>query len=118
MFKLFKKKPAEFRKLVPPMGYCFATDEITKGGKRVGYMYRDIVKKIKAVDSGWRFFSGEETDEYANDPKNVSMYEVNTIANYDSDIIPFLGSGYGTAFGRNSKTGKFIKEDLRPPPDE
>ena len=31
------------------------------------------------VDSGWRFFSGFETDEYVNNPKNIEVYDVNTI---------------------------------------
>jgi hypothetical protein len=43
-------------------------------------------------DTGWRFFSGYESDDYVNDPDNLEIYQVNTIANYDPDIIPFLDS--------------------------
>ena len=118
MCKLFKKKASEIKRLIPPMGYCFATNLITVSGEKVGYMYREMPAKDKAQDSGWRFFSGEETDECANDSKNVSMYEVNTIANYDPDIIPLVDSNYGVAFGRDVKTGKFVKEDFHPLQDE
>ncbi len=59
-----------------------ATDHITVDGHRVGYMYRE--QGDFEVDSGWRFFSGLESDEYANDPENLTFYDVNT--------IPCLGS--------------------------
>ncbi len=41
-------------------------------------------------DSGWRFFAGDESEEYLADPANVEIYDVNTIANYDPEIVPFL----------------------------
>ena len=118
MWKLFKKKDLELKELIAPMGYCFATDEITKNGKKIGYMYRDISNRLDNGDSGWRFFSGEETDEYVNNPNNIKLFEVNTIANFDPDIIPFLTSDFGVAFGRNIKTGKFAKEEFHPSKDE
>ena len=33
---------------------------------------------------------GRETDEYANDVNNVGVYSLNTICNYDPDILPLL----------------------------
>jgi hypothetical protein len=56
-------------------------------------------------DSGWRFFSGTETDEFANDPRNVSIYDVNTIANYDPEIVPLLAAPTGSAFAREPLSG-------------
>lgn len=61
-------------------------------------MYRE--EPDGAYDSGWRFFSGEETQEYVDDPNNIMVYDVNTIANYDPAIIPYLDSPYGSAFRR------------------
>jgi hypothetical protein len=67
-------------------------------------------------DSGWRFMSGLESDEYLNDPDNLAIYDVNTIANYDPDIIPFLDAPIGSAFERNSGSGQFRRvEDWSPP---
>lgn len=57
------------------------------------------------LDSGWRFFSGEETQAYVDDPQNLSLYDVNTIANYDRDIIPLLDTPMGSAFERDSQGG-------------
>jgi hypothetical protein len=77
--KRFKLQADEFRPLAPGLRGCFATDHITAEGLRVGYMYRE--RRDEAWDSGWRFFSGQESDEYANDPANLAIYDVNTIAN-------------------------------------
>jgi hypothetical protein len=62
-------------------------------------MYRE--NPDNDVDSGWRFFAGDETDDYANDPENIAIYDVNTIANYDPGIIPLLGAPHGSAFERH-----------------
>jgi hypothetical protein len=103
MFKLSKD---QIKPLVRKMGGCFATNMITMEGKKVNFMYRETPKK-DMPDSGWRFFSGHENDDYINDPNNTQIYEVNTIANYDPDIIPFLESPYNSVFERNRDTGEF-----------
>ncbi|MCP1224867.1 DUF2185 domain-containing protein [Sebaldella sp. S0638] len=83
---------------------CFATDRITVSGEKVGYMYREIPDFDG--DSVWRFTAGDETDEYMENPDNSGIYHLNTIANYDTDIIPFLMSGINTAFMRD-ENGEF-----------
>ena len=102
--KKFRLKANEIKDLKISLGACFATDKITVEGKKVNFMYRQ--KSDNAQDSGWRFFSGEESEEYTNDPNNTSIFDVNTIANYDSSIIPFLDSSSGSVFERNQKTGQ------------
>lgn len=52
------------------------------------------------MDSGWRFFSGTESQEEIDNPENVEIYDVNTIANYDVTIIPYLHTESDTAFER------------------
>ncbi len=51
--------------------------------------------------------AGTETDDYMQDSNNIDIYDVNTIANYDPDIIPFLDSPFETAFEGNEETGEF-----------
>ena len=58
-------------------------------------------------DSGWRFFEGDEAQNYVDDPSNLGMYDVNTIANYDSEIIPLLQAPEGSAFERD-ESGAFV----------
>jgi hypothetical protein len=55
-------------------------------------------------DSGWRFFCGDESEAYCDDPANFAIYEVNTIANYDQKIVPFLEAPNGTAFIRENES--------------
>src|SRR6185436_8280418 len=108
--KRFKLRADLIKPLINRMGGCFATDYITVDGSPVGYMYREAPDHD--VDSGWRFFSGKETEQYTNDPDNSGIYEVNTIANYDPAIIPFLSAPIGSAFGRVSGTDKFEPEEF------
>lgn len=90
---------------------CIATDKITVEGFKIGYMYREKPNP-KYPDSGWRFFQGEESDEYIKDVKNSGIYDLNTICNYDPSIIPLLKSPYGVCYYRY-KMGTFRGEKLK-----
>lgn len=95
--------------LVEGEGGCIATDRITVDGSPVGYMYRE--PPDNEADSGWRFFAGDESDEYVNQASNLEVYDVNTIANYDRDVIPFLSSPIGSAYAREGDEGQLIAVD-------
>ena len=88
-----------------PVGSGFATDRIMVDGKPVGIMYRE--EPDSAVDSGWRFLAGDETQEYADEPDNWAIYDLNTIANYDSAIIPYLVAEIGCDLDRVIGTDTF-----------
>ena len=79
----------------------------------LGWCYREKPDG-QYPDSGWRFFSGEESDEYTNDVNNVGVYSLNTICNYDPDILPLLTAPYGTAYARG-EDGKFYAEPFEVP---
>lgn len=87
---------------------CIATDRITVDGCRVGYMYREAPDD-SVPDSGWRFFAGDEDDAYLDDAGHSEIYHLNTICNYDRDIIPLLTAPYGSAFYRD-EAGIFREE--------
>ena len=88
---------------------CFASNEITKSGKKVGYMYREMPDfDSDFPDSGWRFFEGNESEEYTDDPNNFNVFSLNTICNYDPAIIPFLDAPFGSAFIRIGNS--FVKD--------
>ena len=107
--KQFALRADQIKPLVGDKGACFATDMITVQGRKVGYMYRE--EPDEDIDSGWRFMAGDESEEYMDDPKNVAIYDVNTIANYDPAIIQFLDSPIGSAFQRNEQSGEFEELD-------
>lgn len=105
MSKIFKLKPEEIMQLISPTGGCFATDKITVDGLPVDYMYREEAEYEH--DSGWRFFSGTEDQDYVDNPDNTMIYAVNTIANYDGAIIPYLHLPIGVELERIRGTNEF-----------
>ena len=105
MKKQFKLQPEEFVQLIEPIGSCLASDRITVGGEKVGYMYRE--EPNDESDGGWRFFAGDESEQYSDDPNNFEIYDVNTIANYDRAIIPYLSFEAGSQLERVAGTDSF-----------
>jgi len=70
-------------------------------GAPVGYCWREEPDSgDEAWDSGWRFTAGDESDAYMDDPDRSGVYALNTICNYDPDVIPLLDSETGTAWSR------------------
>ncbi len=106
MGKKFKILGNEIKDLAQGYGGCFASDMITVQGHKVGFMYREDPEDARL--SGWVFLSGEETQEYIDDPDYFEIYNVNTIANYDPDIIQLLDAPYGSEFERD-ENGKLSK---------
>lgn len=102
----FKIPPEQIKDLIKPMGFCIVSNKITVDGEKVGFMYRE--KPDDTNDSGWRFLSGKETQEYVDDPHTSKIMDVNTIANYDQAIIPYLKMPYGAELERDIETNEFI----------
>lgn len=92
---------------------CIVSDKITKEGFKVGYMYREQPDEDRP-DSGWRFMAGNEDDEYMDNPNNHHIFAINTICNYDKDIIPYLHSNIGSAYIRVD-SNKFELDDGNKP---
>ena len=105
--KKFKLRAEGNVDLVPKMGFCLASDKITVDGLPVGYMYRE--EPEDEDDSGWRFLSGTEEQDYVDNPDNSSVFEVNTIANLDSAIVYYLKMPFGTEMERIPGEDKFRK---------
>lgn len=110
MVKRFRIDASEIRQIAAGHGACMASNHITVEGKQVGYMYRQ--EPSSSADSGWVFLSGEESQDYLDDPSNLAFYDVNTIANYDPSIIPLLTAPIGTAYGRDPDHLEFRIEPM------
>ena len=106
MKKIYKLKAKDIQPLATGLGACIATDRITVDGKSVRYMYRE--QPDNDIDSGWRFLSGDENEEYMNNPNNHSVFDVNTIANADPSIIPYLHADAGMAFEKPPGNDQFM----------
>lgn len=103
--KKYKLPADKIIDLANGFGACLATDKITVDGELVDFMYRE--DPAFEADSGWRFFSGTEDQDYVDNPDNSAFYDINTIANYDKAIIPYLHLPAGTELERVKGTDKF-----------
>jgi hypothetical protein len=66
--------------------------------KKPLFMYRE--KRSRPQDSGWRIFSGFETQDYTDNPNNTGIYNPSTILKIDQSIEKLLLKGVGSVFER------------------
>lgn len=85
-------------------GYVFASKRLVEQKRKVRFMYRETPDK--AYDSGWRFFSGDETEEYVNDPENIGIYDIQTITEIDPDVLPLLESRLEACLSEKKKQNR------------
>lgn len=107
--KAFRIPGDQIRDLARGHGACIASDRILVDGLKVGYCYREAPDHD--VDSGWRFFAGDEDQDSADDPRNFALYDINTIANYDPEIVILLDEQAPCAFERDAN-GRFVRVDF------
>ena len=86
-------------------GYVLATKMLVDNNGKVRYMYHE--KSDNDQDSGWRFFCGDEDDDYVSNPDNIAIYDINTILAIDKSILPYLESREGMAFEREDENSTF-----------
>lgn len=114
--KNFRLRKDQIRSIATNRGGCIASDRITVDGVAVGYMYRECPHND--LDSGWRFLAGDESEQYMADKSKHEIYDINTIANYDPSIIPYLDAPEGTEFERDQHTWEWhqcnISDDRYP----
>jgi hypothetical protein len=100
-------KPEDIKPLIEQKGYCYASDMITIEGHKVGYMHREA--REDDDDSGWRFYSGHETEEYVENEHHFMMFDLNYVANIDPTIIPYLKMRTGAELERDPDADTFSK---------
>lgn len=100
--KAYRLWPSEMKMYLPdwdgPNG-CFATDRVAVDGCPVGWCYREE-PEAGFPDSGWRFFSGDESEDYIADIRHTEIYDLNSVCNFDPDVVPLLTAPYRSAFVR------------------
>ena len=69
---------------------CVVSDRITKEGFKV------------------------EDEAYMNDPSNHHVFSINTICNYDRDIIPYIHAEIGSVYIRTGSNTFEIDDDSKP----
>jgi len=99
--------PDAITTLSKPLGFCIISCKIIDESEPVGYMYRE--RGDEEEDSGWRFLSGTETEEYNDDEDNYKVIAVDFVATYEPAIIPHLNSKFGSEFERSEDGKSFVK---------
>lgn len=105
--KKFRLSAEEIKPIAVGFGGCIASDMIVTEGLPVRFMYRTAPHN--PMDSGWAFLSGFESDTYMDDASNHGVYDINTIANYDPSITPFLDAPIGSAFEKTPDSDDFVE---------
>lgn len=83
---------------------CIAARTVYNQGDAVGFLYRE--EPVFEHDSGWRFFSGDETDEYTDDPDNFSVVSLSEITQSNPAIAALITQPEGSAW-EIGKDGEF-----------
>ncbi|UOO82976.1 DUF2185 domain-containing protein [Uruburuella testudinis] len=94
------------------LGRCIATKTVSEQGEPVGFMYREA--PVFENDSGWRFFSGEESDEYTDNPDNFTVYSVGDITRSNPAVSEFINQPEGSAWELNDNGGFQAVADWQP----
>ncbi|GAB3577911.1 DUF2185 domain-containing protein [Hymenobacter daeguensis] len=103
----YKVNSEDFEQIISHTCNCAATDKVVIERLPVGYMRRD--DPINDNDSGWQFLWGFETQEYLDDLDNSATYKLNTLANIDRAIIPYLDYPIGTELERVENSDVFVE---------
>lgn len=80
---------------------CICSDRVLCDGYRVSVMIRDV--PANDLDSGWRFFAGDEDQAYMESNAgydNFGVVPLNLVCNYSQDIISYLDAPAGTKLAR------------------
>ncbi len=89
---------------------AFASKRVAEEGRKVHFMYREDPRS--PGDSGWKFFSGDEPQEYVDNPDNVGEYPLDSITDIDPSVAPLLHTPPPCAFERESDDAAFIESDF------
>lgn len=69
--------------------------KVREGNFKIGYGTRS--EPTRESDSGWFFCVGDEDDDYINNVKNLELWLVNSVLNYEPALNEFITAPYGTA---------------------
>jgi hypothetical protein len=88
-------------------GRAFVSRMIIDRGEPIRFMYREATDREN--DSGWRMFSGYESEEYNDDPKNVAVVLLDELAQRDKRVDALLDEPVGSVFERKPGEEDFAR---------
>lgn len=90
-----------------PIGGLMVSKMVVDENIKPQFMYRE--KRTRPEDSGWRIFTGYETEEYNDNPDNVGIYNPSTILKIDPSIQDILLKGVGSVYERNDANSEWYQ---------
>lgn len=108
----FKKKVDKLEKNFenfPSIGGLMVSKMVVDEQIKPRFMYRE--KRMSPDDSGWRIFTGFESEEYNDDPGNIGIYNPSTILKIDPSIEDILRKGIGSVYEKNEDGTEWYKVD-------
>lgn len=95
------------------MGYCLAPKRLVDNHLEIKYFYRENPDDDN--DSGLRFFEGNESQEFLDNPDNIGLYDLETIIEMDSSLPAVLKYlPVGVSYEKIDGVWKFINDDETP----
>jgi len=96
-----QKEPIEF---IKKAGGCIVSKNIINEKGKLKWVLRE--QSINPVDNGWRFFSEIDDDDFVNDPNNLVVCDLNTVANIEPAILGIYDLPIGSDLQLVSENGK------------
>ena len=87
---------------------AFVTKRLVEENSKIGFAYRE--KSDNETDSGWRFFVGNEKQEYVDNPDNLLLLTIEDIIKLDASIKSILNSEINMAFEKVETEFKQISD--------
>lgn len=104
----YKPEKREYADLVPVNAGCIIT-KAALDNEDIRYMVHSVPAEGRP-DSGWRFFVGNESEEYMDNPENMVVVGINTICNINPTIMAYICAEVGKCYG--FADGKWAEEAL------
>ena len=111
------------KKYVENAGSCIVTKSLLNGESNFRWLFRE--EPLDNIDTGWLAFGDSDNDEYVNDPKNLSVVDLNTLINIEPTILNVYEMPVGTdlifieedgeKYFINAKTNEQIREKVKSP---
>ncbi|MBE8727615.1 DUF2185 domain-containing protein [Flavobacterium hungaricum] len=108
--KIFKKKQTERENNFdhfPEIGGLMVSKMVVDQNIKPHFLYRE--KRTRPEDSGWRIFSGSESEEHTDNSDNAGIYHPSTILKIDPSLEEILLKGVGSVYERKDDDSEWYK---------
>ena len=111
------------KKYVENVGSCIITKSLLNGETKLRWLFRE--EPLNNIDTGWIAFGDSDNNDYVNNPKNLTVVDLNTLANIEPTILNVYKMPIGTdlifieengdKYFINAKTNEQIREKVKSP---